>query len=669
VIGADARREAFVDREPFFAVLTSPRFLRANLTPEREREFFASGEALVAAMLRTIELRLAPHFAPTAILEYGCGVGRLALPLARHAARRAGSVVAVDRSGTMLRIARAEAERRGIVNIEFHTPAELEAARRTFDFITCYLVLQRMPPREGLALMRRLLALIASGGVGVFHLPYETTTAPLVEATRHLRERVPLVNAVANLARRRPYDQPFIPSHTYDLTEVFRLVDEASVEAVHVGFEHHDRLATALLYVEQPMARKVPSSGAGSAQRDRPIEVRDIVARTSIEEFNRAAEAYFASLTDWEHQLAKPFSHAEEAPSLLIDVATLLQGLRLAPGTPVLEFGAGTGWLSRFLTQLGCRVILLDVSPTALRMARELYDRLPIVGERPAPEFLLFDGRRIDLPDASVERTVCFHAFHHAPDPAAIVRELGRVLAPGGIAGFAEPGPRHSRAPFSQFEMRAYAVVENDVDVHDVWRAAQTAGFADIKVAIFRGVPHHASLTEFEDFLAGGETGAGFLDSTRVFLRNVRTFFLFKAGAERVDSRRIDALACEIHADACSEPAIEGQPIAINATVTNTGSAMWLPSDAAVGGVSLGAHVYDAASGRLLAFGVATAPLADPPREIAPGDTVRCRLTVPPQPGGRYIVEIDCVASHVTWFAPIGSRAERVTVDVVPRRG
>jgi maltooligosyltrehalose synthase len=59
----------------------------------------------------------------------------------------------------MLRIARAEAERRGIVNIEFHTPAELEAARRTFDFITCYLVLQRMPPREGLALTRRLLAL------------------------------------------------------------------------------------------------------------------------------------------------------------------------------------------------------------------------------------------------------------------------------------------------------------------------------------------------------------------------------------------------------------------------------------------------------------------------------------------------------------------------------
>jgi cyclopropane fatty-acyl-phospholipid synthase-like methyltransferase len=73
----------------------------------------------------------------------------------------------------------------------------------------------------------------------------------------------------------------------------------------------------------------------------------------------------------------------------------LLQGLRLTAGTRVLEFGAGTGWLSRFLTQLGCRVTLLDVSPTALRIARELYDRHPVIGERPTPVFLPFDGRRI----------------------------------------------------------------------------------------------------------------------------------------------------------------------------------------------------------------------------------------------------------------------------------
>ena len=65
-------------------------------------------------------------------------------------------------------------------------------------------------------------------------------------------------------------------------------------------------------------------------------------------------------------------------------MAVLMQGLQLTAGATVLDFGAGTGWFARFLTQLGCRVVLLDVSQTALAKARELYERLPIIGDRPA---------------------------------------------------------------------------------------------------------------------------------------------------------------------------------------------------------------------------------------------------------------------------------------------
>src|SRR4029077_2535679 len=98
---------------------------------------------------------------------------------------------------------------------------------------------------------------------------------------------------------------------------------------------------------------------------------------------------------------------------------------------------------------------------------------------------LVFDGRRIDLPDASVDRIVSFDAFHHLPNPDEVLREFARVLKPGGIAGFAEPGARHSRSPMSQFEMRTYRVVENDIDVHAIWRTAARCGFRDLEVAIF----------------------------------------------------------------------------------------------------------------------------------------------------------------------------------------
>jgi ubiquinone/menaquinone biosynthesis C-methylase UbiE len=679
----DPHWEAFAVREPFFAVLTASRYLRANLTAERLREFFESGEELVDSIMRIIEMRLVPQFAPASILEYGCGVGRLAIPFAR----RVGAVVAVDRSPAMLDVARREAQRQGAAHIEFCTPTELAAKQRKFDLVNCYLLLQRMPQAEGLVLVRELLGYITAGGIGVFHVPLRTTTTAVVAASRWLRERLPPINGVANLMRGRPFAEPFLGSHVYDLDEVVHALEAASIEAIHLVFEPHQGLAGARIFVEAPLsftpvlderdgsapsaedreaARSIPVT-VGTGGDSRSIDVGRMIAGASIDSLNRTAEEYFASLTNWDHHLAKPFSNVNETPALLTNVATLLQGLQLTPGTTVLDFGGGTGWLSRCLTQLGCRVVILDVSPTALRIARELYRRLPIIGDRPAPVFLQFDGQHISLPDSSVERILSFHAFHHAPNPEATLREFGRVLKPGGIAGFAEPGPRHSRTPMSQFEMRTYGVVENDIDVHAIWRTARTCGFRDLKLVLFHTPPYHVSLQEYEDFLAGGATCARWVGSTRGFLRHVRSFFLFKEGSERPDSRAPRGLACEIHATLATRPAIEGQPVLIEASVTNSGTAVWLPSDAPFGGVALGAHMYDE-SGRLLTFDVNRGSLTSPPREIAPGETVVSRVSVLPQTAGRYLAELDCVASEVTWFAQVGSRAARVAIQVVAGR-
>ena len=71
--------DRFAAREPYFAAVTDPRFLRANLTPEHQRQFFASGETLVGWMLAAIDAALVPQFAPMSTLEYGCGPRRLAL--------------------------------------------------------------------------------------------------------------------------------------------------------------------------------------------------------------------------------------------------------------------------------------------------------------------------------------------------------------------------------------------------------------------------------------------------------------------------------------------------------------------------------------------------------------------------------------------------------------
>jgi hypothetical protein len=128
----------------------------------------------------------------------------------------------------------------------------------------------------------------------------------------------------------------------------------------------------------------------------------------------------------------------------------------------------------------------------------------------------------------------------------------------------------------------------------------------------------------------------------------VRFFSLVKGGEAPADSRSPAGLRCDIR--------VVGQEAGIlSVTVTNSGTATWLPSNEIRGGVSLGSHLYDE-SGRLVSFDFHVEPLTDPPRPITPGETVRCRFVLPSLPPGRHRVELDCVAGHVTWFAQAGSQ-------------
>ncbi|HYC90651.1 MAG TPA: methyltransferase domain-containing protein [Thermoanaerobaculia bacterium] len=645
--------DAFAAREPYFAVLTEPRFLRERFDGMAEAEFFQSGDEYVSDLYGTVLESVAPHFAPLTVLEYGCGVGRLVLPFAR----RAEKVTGVDISPAMLETAWRHVKRSGVRNVELRTAAELEHDRRTFDLVNCFLVLQRLRRKEGLALLRKLAARVREGGVGVFHVPYRAHTPPLVRVARDARARVPGVNALVNVARRKPASTPLIESNTYDLNEVLAILQEHNFHAPHLVFTRHGDLDGVIVHALRKWSGGLQPDEVDTAEMPLVappsdfIDVRKLIAETPMEQLNRTAEAYFSSLASWEHHLAKPFARVDDSPQLLISLGTVLQGLALAPGMTVLEFGAGTGWLSRFLTQLGCRMILLDVAPTALEIAKDLYRRQPAIGDRPEPRFLVFDGQHIDLPDASVDRILCFDSFHHAPNPNDVLREFGRVLRPRGIAAFAEPGPHHSTTPQSQYEMRTYGVVEADIDIHAIWDTAKRLGFVDLKLAAFNVPPFHMSLQEYDDLLASGETFGKWAEQTRSFLHDARTFFLTKAGTEEMDSRRTDGLRAAI------EARLEG--MTVHVTVRNTGKAKWLDSHEPHGGVALGVHLHDAA-GQLVDLDYARTVL---PRALAPGEEVTFDFVLPPLQPGRWIVELDCVAEKVAWFAQVGSTPTRLAIE------
>jgi hypothetical protein len=207
--------------------------------------------------------------------------------------------------------------------------------------------------------------------------------------------------------------------------------------------------------------------------------------------------------------------------------------------------------------------------------------------------------------------------------------------------------------------MRTYGVLENDIDLPRIWATAQTLGFSDLRVAAFNIPPFHVSLAEYDELLEGGNAYAVWAEVSRAFMANVRNFFMTKSGTAVLDSRHAAGLQCTIEA-AVPPHAESGMPIAAQVTVRNSGTVVWLPSDEAVGGVSLGTHLYDG-SGRLVRFEYGSHAL---PRALAPGEEVSLSIAMPALAAGRYIIELDCVASRVTWFAQTGSQPVRATIDV-----
>ena len=621
--------ERFAEREPYFAVLTDPKYRREKLTDATRAEFFDTGTGYVEFVLDTIRNHITPMPRPQSVLEFGCGPGRLALAFAGVAA----GVTAVDVSPAMLAVARENAANAGVDNVRFMTLEEYRASDATFDLVNAALVFHHIRPADGYRLIAEMLRRLKPGGVAAIEFPFDDHSTFAVRASRWARRHILPINAAANVARGKPTYFPLIHPRPYSFNEVLSLIRAAGCDQPHLVLGRHGDTEVVTAFARKPVVvheqRPAPSPGG--------IDVRRLIAETSIEELNRKAEEYFASISDRDRHLAKPFASVEDTPSLLINFATLLQGLRLYPGLTVLEFGAGTGWLSRFVTQLGCRSILLDVSATALEMAAELFERMPVIGSQLAPQFLVFDGRRIDLPDASVDRIICFDAFHHAPNPGEVLHELARVLRPGGIAAFAEPGPNHSKSDQSQFEMQTYGVVENDVDIPSIWTAAQRAGFARMELAAFNATPFHLTHGEYEQLLAGGESYARWAEATRTFLRDVRDFFLYKTGETPIDSRGTEGLAATIGIEAAAEYAA-GEPLRVRATITNSGGAIWLPSGPNNGAVWLGCHLYDS-TGQLVNLDYHRQPLST--ASLAPGQTVSLTFELPavgpggPSPGVR----------------------------------
>jgi ubiquinone/menaquinone biosynthesis C-methylase UbiE len=93
----------------------------------------------------------------------------------------------------------------------------------------------------------------------------------------------------------------------------------------------------------------------------------------------------------------------------------------------VLDFGCGSGNVTQHLLELGATVLAADVSPAFLRLVRRRF-----AGQ--AVDTFELNGRDLsELPDAAVDAAVTYSVLHHIPDYLHAIRELCRVIRPGGV--------------------------------------------------------------------------------------------------------------------------------------------------------------------------------------------------------------------------------------------
>jgi len=245
-------------QNPYWGVLTNPTFLAENLTEDAIQTFYQTGEEHINFVLDVVRKHIDEDFAPASALDFGCGVGRLVIPLARRGLK----VVGVDVSDGMLARARARCEVLGLSNVQLlHDAGELSFGPTHFDLIHSYIVFQHISCSRGQAIAERMLGRLSDGGVGVLHFTYFKGSPPRPPRLRRFIDRwrlTPVLRAIRGFGRGlvrlvtgRGWRTPEMQMNPYNLNPILLALQQACVRRVHAEFTDHGGIYGVLLFFQK----------------------------------------------------------------------------------------------------------------------------------------------------------------------------------------------------------------------------------------------------------------------------------------------------------------------------------------------------------------------------------------------------------------------------------